>query len=198
MSNPEDPSSVKLESPPPSAPPTADGGVEPSPPARSSQFSITRSWRTEDFYKNGALLLHGMGLLFSFLAFIIMVTNQHGDGRNFDDFEEYRYVVAIAILSTLYTGGHVFLQVYEQSTRKQMFSRRNLALFNFVGDQITAYLLISAGSAAVPVTNSMREGADNIFTDSAAAAISMEFLAFSALAMSALISGYKLSNQSYI
>jgi hypothetical protein len=44
----------------------------------------------------------------------------------------------------------------------------------------------------------MREGADNIFTDSSAAAISMGFLAFISLAISALISGYKLSTQSYI
>ncbi|KAG6769623.1 hypothetical protein POTOM_025276 [Populus tomentosa] len=44
----------------------------------------------------------------------------------------------------------------------------------------------------------MREGADNIFTDSSAAAISMGFLAFISLAVSALISGYKLSTQTHI
>jgi hypothetical protein len=48
------------------------------------------------------------------------------------------------------------------------------------------------------LTNRMREGADNIFTDSSAAAISMGFFAFISLALSALISGYKLSTQSYI
>ncbi|XP_074324659.1 CASP-like protein 4B1 [Apium graveolens] len=184
MSNPEDPST---ESPAPSAPPILDSNVQQSQTPVASRFSITRSWRIEDLYKNGSLALHGSGLLFSFLAFIIMVTNKHGDGRNFLDFEEYRYLVAIAILSTLYTGGHVFLQLHESLTNKQMFSLWNLAFFNFVGDQITAYLLISAGSSAVPVTNSLREGGDNIFTDSSAAAISMEFLAFFALAMSALI-----------
>lgn len=64
--------------------------------------------------------------------------------------------------------------------------------------QIVAYLLLSAASAAVPLTNSMRQGSDNIFTDSSASAISMEFFAFFSLALSALISGYKLSNQTYI
>lgn len=64
--------------------------------------------------------------------------------------------------------------------------------------QIVAYLLLSAASAAVPLTNSMRRGADNIFTDSSASAISMEFFAFFSLALSALISGYKLSTQTYI
>ncbi|KAL8120277.1 hypothetical protein AgCh_017438 [Apium graveolens] len=132
MSNPEDPST---ESPAPSAPPILDSNVQQSQTPVASRFSITRSWRIEDLYKNGSLALHGSGLLFSFLAFIIMVTNKHGDGRNFLDFEEYRYLVAIAILSTLYTGGHVFLQLHESLTNKQMFSLWNLAFFNFVGDQ---------------------------------------------------------------
>ena len=64
--------------------------------------------------------------------------------------------------------------------------------------QLMAYLLLSAASSAVPLTNRMRENNDNIFTDSSVAAISMEFLAFFALAVSALISGHKLSNKSYI
>lgn len=64
--------------------------------------------------------------------------------------------------------------------------------------QVVAYMLISAGSSAIPLTNSMREGVDNIFTDSAAAAIAMELLAFLAMALSALISGYKLTTQTHI
>lgn len=69
---------------------------------------------------------------------------------------------------------------------------------NFVELQMMAYLLISAASSAVPLTNRMREGADNIFTDQSAAAIIIQFLAFLSLALSALVSGYKISNQSYI
>lgn len=61
-----------------------------------------------------------------------------------------------------------------------------------------AYLLISSTSAAIPMTNRIREGADNIFTDSSAAAISMSFFAFISLAISAIISGYKLATQYYI
>lgn len=64
--------------------------------------------------------------------------------------------------------------------------------------QIMAYLLMSAASAAVPLTNRMREGSDTIFTDSSSSAISMAFLAFFALALAALVSGYKLCTYSYI
>lgn len=64
--------------------------------------------------------------------------------------------------------------------------------------QIMAYFLLSAASAAVPLTNRKREEADNIFTDQSSASISMAFLAFIATALLALISGYKLTHQSYI
>jgi hypothetical protein len=53
---------------------------------------------------------------------------------------------------------------------------------------------MSALSAAIPITNHMREGVDNIFTDSSAASISMAFFAFVALALSSLISGLSCVN----
>ncbi|KAK1351554.1 hypothetical protein POM88_054241 [Heracleum sosnowskyi] len=205
--------------PPPSPPVVANGveqGQTPSADVEKGQTpsvsvvkmtKITRSWRREDLYKNGSLALHVIGLLFSFLALMIMATNKH-DGQNFTDYEEYSYLLAIAVISTVYTGGQVYLQVHEILTGVQKFSRNNSVSFNFIGDQIFAYLLISAGSAAVPMTNRLREVEDSIFTDypapsglftdSSAAAIAMTFLAFFVLALSALVSGYKLSNQSYI
>ncbi|XP_021908635.1 CASP-like protein 4B1 [Carica papaya] len=160
--------------------------------------AITRRWKREDLLKRGSLGLRGLALLFSLLALIITASNKHGPGLNFDQYEEYRYLLAIAILSTLYSGGQALRHVHEISTGKQMLDRRNSSLVDFFGDQIIAYLLISAASSAVPLTNRFRENADNIFTDSSAAGISMAFFAFFSLALSALISGFKLSTQSYI
>ncbi|KAJ8533788.1 hypothetical protein K7X08_007112 [Anisodus acutangulus] len=102
---------------------------------------------------------------------------------------EEGYVLAIAILSTLYTGLQFLRHIHQLSTGKESFSRQRLALVSFFGEQVVAYFLLSAASSAVPLTNRMRENNDNIFTDSSVAAISMEFLAFIALAVSALISG---------
>jgi len=64
--------------------------------------------------------------------------------------------------------------------------------------QVVAYFLISAMSAAAPVTDYMRQAADNLFTDSAAAAISMTFFAFVAIGLSALVSGYNLSMEALV
>lgn len=64
--------------------------------------------------------------------------------------------------------------------------------------QVVAYFLISGMSAAAPVTDYMRQAADNLFTDSAAAAISMAFFAFVAIGLSALVSGYSLSMEALV
>lgn len=47
-----------------------------------------------------------------------------------------RYLVAIAILSTLYTAGQVFLKVQELSTGKQLLKPRMGAMIDFIGDQV--------------------------------------------------------------
>ncbi|XP_059305303.1 CASP-like protein 4B1 [Lycium ferocissimum] len=173
-------------------------GSETPVPGGTGVGPIVERWKREDLLKKGCMGLRCIGLVFSLLAFIIMASNKHGDWRDFDKYEEYRYVLAIAILSTLYTGLLVLRHVHELSTNNETFSRQNLALLEFFGDQLMAYLLLSAASSAVPLTNRMRENNDNIFTDSSASAIGMEFVAFLALAVSAIISGYKLSNQTYI
>lgn len=193
MSNPDDSNPEKVT---PSAP--AAAGMESRAVGGGGVSNIVSRWKREDLLKRGSIASRGFGFVFSFLAFIIMATNKHGDREDFDKYEEYRYVLAIAILATLYAGLQALRQIHELSTGREMFSRQNLAVVDFFGDQIVAYLLISAASSAVPLTNRMREGADNVFTDASASAISMEFLAFFSLALSALISGYKLSNQSYI
>ncbi|KAK4342671.1 hypothetical protein RND71_038487 [Anisodus tanguticus] len=107
-------------------------------------------------------------------------------------------VIGEILINMKNIGLLVLRQVHELSTNKETFSRQNLALLEFFGDQLMAYLLLSAASSAVPLTNRMRENSDNIFTDSSASAIGMEFVAFLALGVSANISGYKLSNRTYI
>ncbi|GER26644.1 CASP-like protein ARALYDRAFT_321547 [Striga asiatica] len=199
MSKPDEPNPETVAQQAPAA--VADGGDlenQTTASACGGVANIVRRWNREDRLKRSSLALRCVGLVFSLLAFIIMATNKHGDWREFDKYEEYRYVVAIAVLSSLYTGFQAFGQVYGVSTGREVIPRQYVGKIDFFGDQIVSYLLISAASSAVPLTNRMREGADNIFTDASASAISMEFLAFLSLGLSALISGYKLSHQTYV
>lgn len=61
------------------------------PPQGYGVTGILRRWKHEDMLKRGSLGLRAFGFLFSSLAFVIMVSNKHGPGRNFDEYEEYRY-----------------------------------------------------------------------------------------------------------
>uniref|UniRef100_A0A5B7CEY5 CASP-like protein n=1 Tax=Davidia involucrata TaxID=16924 RepID=A0A5B7CEY5_DAVIN len=229
MSNPNHPTSEKEAKlpPPPNAPQAGDvenqtpnapqaGDVENQTPSAAGMGygvrAIEKRWSREDLLKRVSLGLRGLGCLSSFLAFIIMVSNKHGTGagvdqdgevyvlvEDFNKYEEYSYVVAIGIISMVYTGVQAVRQFYELSNGKvQSLSKRSLQLINFCCDQILAYLLISATSSAIPSTDRLKKFGDSGFPESSAAAISMEFLAFLVLAVSALISGYELSNQSYI
>ncbi|KAK2414809.1 CASP protein 4B1 [Trifolium repens] len=197
MSNIEEnssPPNIHIQTPP-TAPPATDRDYQTT--ANGGIAGILKRWKREDLIKRGSLGLRGIALLFSLISFIAMASNKHGDWRDFDKYEEYRYLLAIAILSSLYTGAQAFRQIQELSTGKQLIKPSVAAIIDFFGDQIMAYLLISSASSAIPLTNRMREGGDNIFTDASSAAISMSVLAFFCLAASALISGYKLSAQSY-
>lgn len=65
--------------------------TETTPASGTSTFSaITQRWKREDLIKKASPIMRGFCLLFSLLAFLIMVTNKHGYGRNFDEYEEYR------------------------------------------------------------------------------------------------------------
>ncbi|KAI3950601.1 hypothetical protein MKW92_019514 [Papaver armeniacum] len=112
----------------------------------------------------GSLILRAAALVFSAISFIIMA-----NVKGFDDYDQSRYVFAGGIISTIY---NVF--------------------------QIIAYLLVSCASAIAPSVATLREAEDELLADHGtsnlvAASTSMAFLAFFPMAVSAVISAYKLS-----
>ncbi|KAK7382318.1 hypothetical protein VNO80_01169 [Phaseolus coccineus] len=170
-----------------------------APGTSGGATGFLRQWKKKDMLIRGSLGLRGIALFFSLISFMLMASNKHGDWKEFDKYQEYRYLLAVAILSSLYSGVQVFRQVRELSTGKNTIQQRTAGLIDFVGDQVVAYLLLSSTSSAIPITDRIRESADNnMFTDSSAAAIAFSFFAFCCLALSAVISGYKLSTQTYI
>lgn len=52
--------------------------------------NIVSRWRREGLIKKGSLALRAFALICSLLSFIIMASNKHGDGRNFDQYEPYK------------------------------------------------------------------------------------------------------------
>ncbi|CAN6347253.1 unnamed protein product [Urochloa humidicola] len=159
--------------------------------------AVLRRWRTQDALERVGSALRAGAWALSLLAFLVMACNEHGDWMQFDRYEEYRYIVAVGLLAFVYTTLQLLRHGVRLSGGQDLQPKTGL-IVDFAGDQVTAYLMMSALSAAIPITNRMREGTDNVFTDSSAASISMAFLAFVCLALSALISGFKLAKQTYI
>lgn len=73
---------------PPSAPP-AD--VENPSTSTVVVSSILTRWRREDLLKKGNLVLRASAFFFSLISFVVMASNKHGDWRNFNRYEEYRW-----------------------------------------------------------------------------------------------------------
>ena len=71
---------VENQTQPPAAATSGGGGIGP----------ILRRWKREDLLKRGSLGLRGIALVCSIISFLVMATNNHGDWRNFDQYEEYR------------------------------------------------------------------------------------------------------------
>ena len=55
----------------------------------------------------------------------------------------YRYLLAIAILSTMYTGLQCLRHVHQLSTGNDFFNLKTSAFVDFVGDQVSFYCQFS-------------------------------------------------------
>jgi len=177
---------------------TADGGGGARTRSSVVVDSVVARWRREDMLDKIPLALHASAAAFAFVALVLVASNQHGDWMQFDRYQEYKYLLAIAALAFLYSLAQAARHALRMRGGVDPVSAPSGRLLDFVGDQAVAYLLMSALSAAVPITNRMRSAVVNNFTDATAAAISMTFFAFVALALSAVVSGYKLSKQTYM
>uniref|UniRef100_A0ACD5WGG7 Uncharacterized protein n=1 Tax=Avena sativa TaxID=4498 RepID=A0ACD5WGG7_AVESA len=181
------------DAPAPDAP--AGGGSVPA------SRSIAERWKMEAVPARARLLLRAAAWLFSFLALVVMATDVHGRGgpNDFSTYPEYNYCLGVSIIALLYATAQLLRDLHRLSSGRDLVAGRKVAaIVDFTGDQVVAYFLISGLSAAAPVTDYMRQGADNLFNDSAAAAISMAFFAFVAIGLSALVSGYNLSLEALV
>ncbi|XVF08352.1 hypothetical protein REPUB_Repub06bG0219300 [Reevesia pubescens] len=136
MSNPDEPTKNNHAGTPPTTDTPTTDVENPTPGVGFGVSAITRRWKREDLLKRGSLIARGLALLFSLLSFIIIASNKHGDWKNFDRYEEYRYLLAIAILSSLYTGGQALRHVNAIWKGKTIFEQRVSAMVDFFGDQV--------------------------------------------------------------
>ncbi|GLJ24232.1 hypothetical protein SUGI_0462090 [Cryptomeria japonica] len=167
-----------------------------NPAQAEPQTNLTVLWRQRERRQLLSFMLRCAALLFSFLSFVIMASNNQGKpGLRFSDYEEYRYSLGISVIAFLYLAVQVGKGIYDIFFGNNLFSNIVFLYIDFIGDQLLAYLLMSSSSSAASLTNGLRDGGDTRFTDMAAASVSMSFFTFGVLAASAILSGITLSQQ---
>ncbi|GMH01288.1 hypothetical protein Nepgr_003127 [Nepenthes gracilis] len=156
--------------------------------------------RREDMVKKVALGLRLSEVALCLISFSIMAADktQGWSGDSFDRYKEYRFCLSVNVIAFLYSGFQASVLAYHLVTGKLVLNQHFHHQFDFLMDQILAYLLISASSAAASrVVDWQSNWGKDEFTEKASASISMSFLAFIAFALSSLISGYNICSHDF-
>ncbi|XP_010509484.1 PREDICTED: CASP-like protein 4A3 [Camelina sativa] len=160
--------------------------------------AILRRSRREEVVKFSALGFRLSEVVLALISFSIMAADrtQGWSGDSFDRYKEYRFCLSVNVVAFVYASFQACDLAYHLVKEKHLISHHLRPLFEFIIDQVLAYLLMSASTAAVTrVDDWVSNWGKDQFTEMASASIAMSFLAFLAFAFSSLISGYNLFNQ---
>ncbi|MCO5577825.1 hypothetical protein L7F22_031659 [Adiantum nelumboides] len=155
------------------------------------------------------LLLRFLTLAFSLASLALMLNNSSTarGGRwrvRWMDFDAYRYVLAASAIVCLYSFAEIGLGLWSLFSGRMLMPESLAHWFDFGHDQGFAYLIFSACSAATAVAHNLR-GRDNLihgmygcdeadsFCTKAEISIGLAYGAFLFIALSSLLSGYRLA-----
>lgn len=157
--------------------------------------SILSRSQLEENLRRTALGIRVSEMVLCLISFSIMAADktQGWSGDSFDRYKEYRYCLSVTVIAFLYSVFQAYDLAYHLITGKHLIHHHLHYHLNFCMDQVLAYLLMSASSAAASRVDDWQSnwGKDE-FTKMASASIGMSFMAFFAFALSSVISGYDL------
>ncbi|KAL8226720.1 hypothetical protein R6Q57_016552 [Mikania cordata] len=172
-----------------------DGGIKWS---RFPPTSIVTSSRTIDRLALGFRVCE---MILSLIALSVMASDktQGWSGDSFDRYMEYRYLVAVNAIAFTYAAFQAIDQTYLLVYESHIIFYSLQYHFDFLIDQLMAYLLMSSSSSAASrVDDWVLNWGEDEFTKKASASVVMSFLTFLGFASSSLISGYNLCDQDLI
>ncbi|KAL4295642.1 hypothetical protein GQ457_12G007960 [Hibiscus cannabinus] len=157
--------------------------------------AVLRRSKVKETVKMAALGFRLSEIVLCSISFSVMAADKTSgwSGDSFYRYKEYRYCLSAAVVGFVYAGFQAFALAYYLVAQKHVIRHHHRRHFDFSMDQILAYLLLSASSAAATRVDEWQTswGKDE-FTEMASASVSMAFLAFIAFAFSSLLSGYEL------
>ncbi|KAK4365337.1 hypothetical protein RND71_016695 [Anisodus tanguticus] len=199
-------------SPSPSSTPNSPATQPPLPTPSPYSFSVvsTRLRSRPTIYAYD-LTLRSMSLLFSFISALSLAApsptrTKRGEISRFYDNPQLTYCFTVSILAFVYSAFQLFKRVCDIAYRGVLISDMTSDYLSFTLDQINlskhmnshkqnvvqlaGYLLVSSSSVTIPVIQQM--DSQTSLWKAAIIAVCMSFTAFVVLAVSALLSGYKL------
>ncbi|KAK4338389.1 hypothetical protein RND71_042876 [Anisodus tanguticus] len=166
----------------------------PTPSPYSFSVASTRLRSRPTIYAYD-LTLRSMALLFSFISALSLAApsptrTKRGAISRFYDNPQLTYCFTVSILAFIYSAFQLFKRVSDIAYRGVLISDMTSDYLSFILDQLAGYLLVSSSSVIIPVIQQM--DSHNSLRKPAIVAVCMSFTAFVVLAVSALLSGYKL------
>lgn len=158
-------------------------------------LSILRRTRREKMVKRVALGCRICGSVLCLISFAVMAANKKQGWAldSFDRYKELRYCLSVNAIGFAYSAAQALNVAYNLTSGKHIFQNHVRYHFDFFMDQVLSYLLISASSsAATRIDDWQSNWGKDKFPTMATASIGVSFVAFVALASSAIISGYTL------
>ncbi|PPD79785.1 hypothetical protein GOBAR_DD23267 [Gossypium barbadense] len=186
----------------PPLPPT----TPPQQPLQLAVAAVLRRSKVKETVKMAALGFRLSEIVLCLISFSVMAADKTSgwSGDSFDRYKEYRYCLSVNVIGFVYAGFQAYALAYHLIMRKHVIRHYLRQHFDFFMDQasflhfiehliILAYLLLSASSAAATRIDDWQSnwGKDE-FTEMTSASVAMAFLAFTAFALSSLLSGYEL------
>ncbi|KAG6532343.1 CASP-like protein 4A3 [Zingiber officinale] len=153
-----------------------------------------------EILRRRALMRAAFGLrvsaaLLCLVSFSIMVADNTPGwaGDSFARYSEYRYLVSVNAMAFLYSAFQAYGKIHHLIFKKIIIHPPLSFYFDLAMDQVLAYLLLSASSIAASRNDVWvsRFGSDE-FIQLADGSITIAFLAFVPLSLSALISAHNL------
>ncbi|KAH7431339.1 hypothetical protein KP509_08G043500 [Ceratopteris richardii] len=154
------------------------------------------------------LVMRFLSMAFSLASLLVMVTNKSTHLRphsvKWTDVEAYRYVLAADAIVCLYSFAEIGLGFWNMIRGRMLMPETMAHWFDFGHDQGFAYLIFSACSAGTAVARNLRkknililgiyacDKADS-FCQRAEISIGLGYGAFVFIALSSLITGYRLA-----
>ncbi|XP_021727686.1 LOW QUALITY PROTEIN: CASP-like protein 4A1 [Chenopodium quinoa] len=167
--------------------------------ANRQQLPVSKRAKNGKLVKRAGLVLRFFEFVFCLVSFSVMAADKNRGWAldSFDRYIEFRYAMSVNVIGFAYSGLQGLDLLLQLTTGKDSRSQVRYA-FDFAGDQVLAYLLLSASSSAFTrVDDWISNWGNDKFPAMATASIGVSFVAFIAFAFTSIISGYLLCTHKF-